>query len=222
MLKRIHAVWMVLIGLSAASGGLAAGQTGSEVDELIAYLTPIQQYQAKFVQVTLNAADQVLDQSTGSLVAQRPNRFFWQTLPPNHQEIISNGRRIWIIDHDLEQVTERPLDSDVAHVPLLLFSGQTQRIKSAFNVHIQDAPQPDVTRFELHPKNQQALFSHLEVRFQNGRLIELQLYDHLDQRTQLQFSALQTPLPALESLFEPKIPSHYDFIQVERSEHKEP
>ena len=53
----------------------------------------------------------------------RPGRFIWRYEEPEVQEIIADGKRIWLYDEDLQQVTVTDIDERIAGTPLVLLMG---------------------------------------------------------------------------------------------------
>ena len=62
------------------------------------------------MQYVLDASGSRLQETHGHMVLAQPNQFWWQTADPFAQLLVSNGKRLWIYDEDLEQVTVQTLD----------------------------------------------------------------------------------------------------------------
>ena len=79
---------------------------------------------ADFVQVVRSREGQITSRATGrlSLVAAR-TAFAGTTATPYVQVIVADGRKLWLYDADLEQVTVRPLESGLGSTPAMLLSG---------------------------------------------------------------------------------------------------
>ena len=72
-----------------------------------AYLASLQTLTAAFVQIVQDKQGQVTERATGTLSISRPNRFRWDYLEPYAQTIVADGKKLWLYDPDLEQVTVR-------------------------------------------------------------------------------------------------------------------
>jgi outer membrane lipoprotein carrier protein len=54
--------------------------------------------------IRFNAKGVVQQHNEGVLKAQEPNRFYWKTAEPYPQEIVTDGKTLWVYDPDLAQV----------------------------------------------------------------------------------------------------------------------
>ena len=190
-----------------------ASDPGVSQDSLRAFtnkLAGISQYQARFSQVTRDAMGEVLQEQQGTLLAKRPNRFVWRTAAPYNQAIISNGETVWIMDDDLEQVTVQALDKDMANTPALLLGGSIEEIQNSFEVSSVGSGREI---YLLKPKANEALFSSLQVSFEDNRLVSMILVDHLDQRMEIRFTDIEVSPVFSEGVFQPTIPPGYDVIE---------
>ena len=121
-----------LVGLLWVS---AAAAEGPGIKALQEYFDAVQTLRGGFVQVTVDDYGDILEQSTGELAIQRPNRFRWSYHEPFEQEIVADGERLWVYDVDLEQATVRPLDEVLGFGPALLLSGDFETLQETFHIH---------------------------------------------------------------------------------------
>ena len=73
------------------------------------------------------------------LALKRPGQFRWHTDAPMEQLLVSNGKKVWLYDPDLEQVTIQELDQRLTHTPALLLSGDVSTISENFEVSHKEA-----------------------------------------------------------------------------------
>jgi outer membrane lipoprotein carrier protein len=111
----------VLLLLAVALPAAAAAPAEQRLEEFFAQL---QALSADFEQVLMDEERRVLQQSGGTMVLQRPGKFRWDYTTPYRQLMIADGRKFWLYDTDLEQVTVRPLDEALAGTPALLLTGE--------------------------------------------------------------------------------------------------
>ena len=90
--------------------------------------------EATFEQWVMDAKQNTLQNVTGTMWIQRPGQFRWNTADPYPQQIVSDGKELWIYDEDLEQATRKTLDKQVGNTPALLLSGDPSRIADGFQV----------------------------------------------------------------------------------------
>jgi chaperone LolA len=78
---------------------------------------------ARFEQVLLDAELETIKESRGEFALERPNKFRWDYAAPGAQTIVSDGKKLWIHDPELAQVTVKPLDTTLARSPAALLGG---------------------------------------------------------------------------------------------------
>ena len=170
--------------------------------ELLALLAPVKGISAQFTQDTYNAQGVVQQHNEGELKAQEPSRFYWKTAEPYPQEIITDGKTLWVYDPDLQQVTIKPFEENYSKTPAMLFAGNTRAITEQFAVEKSGNGQA----FRLLPKQGQGdLFESLEMSFEKGLPVSMTIHDAMQQKTQIFFSGvtLNPALPDAQFHFEP-------------------
>lgn len=85
--------------------GPAAAATGPE--RLVAYLRGLDSLTADFRQITRGADGGRRVESKGTLYLKRPGRFRWEYDSPVEQIIIADGKRVWLHDLELDQVSHQ-------------------------------------------------------------------------------------------------------------------
>jgi outer membrane lipoprotein carrier protein len=146
---------------------------------------------------------------------ERPGRFRWQATEPYPQIVVSDGDKLWFYDPDLEQVTIRKFDHQLASMPGLLLSGEVEQLESSFLVEKGSvAPEIEgITRYVLTPRNPDNLFSVLELAFKDRQLVAMQIRDSLGQLTEFRFSDIAVNQPIDAGQFQFVVPEGVDVIQ---------
>jgi chaperone LolA len=168
------------------------------------YLARVTTLSTKFVQVVQDKRGDVTDRASGTLALSRPNRFRWEYLEPYAQTIVADGRKLWLYDPDLSQVTVRSLEQGLGATPALLLSGSA-RVGDAF-VAVGVEKRADLEWCRLAPKQPGSDFDRVSLGFDRSReLAAMELVDKLGQTTTIQFSALRrgAALDAATFRFEP-------------------
>lgn len=93
-------------------------------NDLQRFFNDVQSYTAKFSQVVLDESFNLLQESSGTLWIQRPDKFRWDYDIPFEQHIVGDGERIWVHDVELQQVTVRRLGGGLGATPALLLAGR--------------------------------------------------------------------------------------------------
>lgn len=176
--------------------------------ELLAILTPVKGISAGFTQDTFNMKGVVQQHNEGELKAQEPNRFYWKTLDPYPQEIVTDGKTLWIYDPDLQQVTVKPFEENYSKTPAMLFAGNASAIGEQFTVEkMTDAAQGYRLLPKKNAKGQDKgdLFESLEMVFDKGVPVSMTIHDAMQQKTVIFFSRviLNPPLSVMQFHFGP-------------------
>lgn len=211
MLKYIMACWLACIGAFASAGEVDAEAAPEKLTE---FLSGIQSMEATFEQWVMDAKQNALQNVTGKMWIQRPGQFRWDTADPYPQQIVSDGKVLWIYDEDLEQATKKTLDKQVGNTPALLLSGDPSKISESFQVSAYQFDETGEWRFDLRPKDKDALFALLRVHFyREDELRDMYLEDSLGQTTRIEFKPVQLNNPIPESRFQLELDDSIDVIE---------
>lgn len=132
-MRSLFTMALSLVLLAGVCGPAAyAGQSPTEA--LKQYFSSVHTLSGDFKQSTVNQSGDVVDHTKGHMAIARPNRFNWVYKEPFEQKIIADGKRLWVYDVDLEQVTVRPLKAALGAGPALMLSGNWADLKREFNV----------------------------------------------------------------------------------------
>ena len=180
------------------------------VEELRGLLGEFQSLQGEFSQTLSDADGNALQDSAGEFIVQRPGKIYWHTKAPFEQTLVSDQQLLWLYDPDLEQVTIQAADESLQQTPLLLLSGDVDRISEYFHV-----AKTSEGRFELQPLKGEAAFQHLVLTFEDKKLNSVLLSDGLGQATLLSFSRTQANVQVSPDTFTFTIPPGTDIIRDE-------
>jgi outer membrane lipoprotein carrier protein len=198
--------------ISATFSGPSFAQTAAQ--SLGEQLGRQKNIEADFVQYVLDASGSRLQETHGHMVLAQPNQFWWQTADPFAQLLISNGKRLWIYDEDLEQVTVQTLDQRTTSTPALLLSGNSTNIEAEFDV-IMKRGDSGLVFYRLTPKDPESLYETLRLNFKNNQLLEMQLEDTMNQKTSLTFSNMVFNPQLKDGLFEFVVPENTDVLEMD-------
>jgi outer membrane lipoprotein carrier protein len=105
---------------------IATGATASGLDSLERFVRTVKSGHAEFTQVVTSPAKdgQTPRRKTSSGVFDfsRPSKFKFSYRKPFEQSIVADGKRIWIYDVDLNQVTSRKQSEALAASPASLIA----------------------------------------------------------------------------------------------------
>lgn len=189
----------------AAQEGVA--QNAAKLRQLLDAMTTLK---GRFTQTLYDNQGEVLEQSQGNFVMQRPGKFYWKTEQPFPQLLVSDQHAIWLYDPDLEQVTVRPVGDDLQKTPALLLSEDVEKLRQHFTIEQQgDETQQ---KFILVPKESKGLFQQLVLVFVSGHLQEFHLQDNLGQLTHFALTATEHNQPVDATLFQFTPPPGVDVL----------
>jgi len=168
-----------------ACAGLAAAAFAQEKDEgevlIEEFLRDVTTISGRFEQQLIDADDNVVETSAGTLDIERPGRFRWSYSDPYRQELIADGLNMWSYDVDLEQVTVKPQAEALSSTPALLLGGTTDVLED-FS-YIGSFADNDTTWVLLRPKDTDSGFNKVELGFTDGALTRMLFGDNLEQTT---------------------------------------
>jgi len=112
-----------------AAVALAPHVLAAAATPLDAYLDDMKTLRATFLQTLADAHGKEIDRSTGTLIVSRPGKFSWEIHPQgvdkgsgadSGQLMVADGRNLWFLDRDLQQVTVKPADAALSATPAML------------------------------------------------------------------------------------------------------
>jgi len=194
--------------LSFSHGSIS--QAGEAVSLLKKFLNKTQSIDAKFQQKLLDANGILLQQSAGAFKLKRPGKFSWDYVLPYPQKIISNGKKIWIYDEELEQVSVKKYNQMLAGSPVILLN---KRADLAEDFKVKDNGfnnnQYWVT---LTPKSVDKEFKKIEVGMLKSGMQTMRLYDGFDQVTIIEFENLKVNVKLDDAQFHFNPPAGADVV----------
>ena len=165
-------------------------------NRLQAFIGQAKALSAQFSQTVYDRNGRKTQEATGSFQLQRPGKFRWTYQKPYEQLIVGDGKKVWIYDADLAQVTVRPFDRAVGESPAALLAGNNE-IEKFFQ--LKEAGNRDgLDWIEATPKSQEGSFERVRIGFKGDELHTMELKDRFGQTTLLRFSKLQRN-PALSA-----------------------
>ncbi len=158
---------------------------------------------ANFSQVVTDIQGRKIQEVQGSMQLQRPNKFRWDYSKPYEQQIISDGKQVFLYDTDLQQVTIRELSKALGSSPAALLAGGDS-VEKSFT--IKSAVRKDGLDWVLAlPKDKESGFERVLLGFKDAKLRKMELHDSFNHITLITFDAVERNpiLPASTFLFTP-------------------
>lgn len=191
---------LACLGLSAAGFAQEKDDGQALIEDFLQNVTTIS---GRFEQQLVDAEDNVVETSAGTLDIERPGRFRWSYSAPYRQELIADGLNMWSYDVDLEQVTVKPQAEALSNTPALLLGGSTDVLED-FN-YVGSFVDNATTWVLLRPKDTDSGFNKVELGFTNGVLTRMLFGDNLEQTTLIALFdiAFNEPIDAATFAFTP-------------------
>ena len=102
---------------------------------------------------------------------------------PFKQEIVSDGKQIWVYDVDLQQVTVRKMDGALGNTPAILLAGKG-KLGDNFSVKSL-GKQGKLEWVKMIPQEKDGGFEDIRVGFENGKIRKLEMIDTFGQTTRI-------------------------------------
>ena len=182
MIKKSILVLLLLTAFNLQANELSTQQ------QLEQFLAKTDSMSSRFQQKLVDQYGFLLQQSAGTLMMQRPGKFRWDYILPYPQNIISNGKKIWMYDSELEQVNIRPYDQVLATSPVNLLD-KKQKLEVEFIVEAMPSDEHQQW-VKLLPRNTESDFKEMQVGMQNGNIKTMRFIDNFLQQTEIEFEQL--------------------------------
>lgn len=198
----------IIVGLLFCFSGSVLSQNVGEL--LQSKLNAIHSMTASFNQV-VKAKNRELSRSSGTMALARPGRFRWQTKEPMEQLVVADGKKMWVYDTDLEQVTVKKQEKGLGGTAALFLSGYDDTVTRDFDV-TQKIKGKEII-FDLKSKSSKENFQRIKLIFTQDLLTGLELYDQLGQVTFVKLNQIKSNPQLPPKLFQFKPPKGVDVVQ---------
>jgi outer membrane lipoprotein carrier protein len=157
-------------------------------DDLTTFTQGLKGLDGQFTQQVFDANGKLKDSSSGRVALSAPRLFRWEYVKPYAQLIVADGKRVWVYDPDLQQVTKRAQGTEEQNSPLAALVDPAKLDKDYV---IKDAGSKNgLDWLELAPKTvTDTSFKSARLGFNAQGLATMQVIDALGQKTRITFSA---------------------------------
>lgn len=183
MRKIILMLVLALCGLA----GTAFAATGARA-RLDAFANGLHSLRGDFTQTVYDAHGNITGASHGLLALEAPRLFRWEVTDPYQQLIVADGKKVWVYEPDLQQVTVRDQGATEAHSPLTVLTDLSQ-LDTEFKATDAGLREGlEWLRLESRAKDPQ--FEYAEIGFDAKGPRRMVFKDTLGNRTEIVFSGL--------------------------------
>jgi outer membrane lipoprotein carrier protein len=184
--------------------------TADGISSLKSFYEKTQTIRADFHQVVTDRKGQKVQEVYGQMQLKRPNKFRWDYSKPFEQQIMSDGKQVWLYDIELAQVTVRELSKALGSSPAALLAGEDSLDK---NFKLVNAYRKDnLDWVSTNPKDKDSGFDKISLGFKGDVLQEMDMIDSFGHQTKIVFSKLEVN-PAIDAkTFLFKTPKGVDIV----------
>ena len=160
----------------------------------------------RFTQVVRDRHGVLVTRGQGLVWLQRPGRFRWNYKSPYKEEIVGQGRRVWLYDPGLAQATRYSLNRALGRTPALLLAGRGHltRLFQVQNL----ATRNGLQWIKLMPRGQGQGFRWIRIGYSGPRIARIVLRDALGQTTDIHLQDLKLNVALPASIFQFHPPPH--------------
>ena len=180
------------------------------ISELDGLLQGVDTLSADITQLIIQSDGGVLEKSEILLHVKRPNGFYWETVSPFPELLVTNGTTLWNYQPDLEQVVIEDWDPDQSELAAQLLYGRTDSLTDEYYVVAINGDQSH--SFELKPKSADSLYDLITINFVNETLDLIYIQNNSGERTAWQFTNSSINIPLVDDLFEFSPPKGIEII----------
>ena len=203
-------MFRVVIALITLVMPLRLSAQDGPIEELDLLLRDISTLSADILQLIVESDGGILEETKIQMRLKKPNRFYWETIDPFPELIVTNGALLWNYQPDLEQVTIEDWNSDDSELAAQLLNGKTDNLSDEYYIVVINSE--ETKSFELSPKMNDNIYNTVSITFISDILDMIHLDGKNGEQTVWQFNNLVMNSPIADSLFEFIIPNDIDVI----------
>jgi outer membrane lipoprotein carrier protein len=193
--------------LAAAMWVLPVHATG--LAQLKTFLETARSAKGAFSQTVVAKSARKPQKSTGFFVLQRPGKFRWSYEKPYKQLLVSDGRKLWSYDPELNQVAVKKIDAAFGSSPAALLAGQ--HLERHFEL-AEGTTADGVEYVDAKPKGADASFERVKIGFVANLPVSMEIHDSFGQVTLLSFSQFEANPALSPALFRFVTPKGADVV----------
>ena len=163
---------------------------------------------AEFIQTTFNNGQE--RKIKGEIKANRRGMFKVVYQEPLNETISSNGRQLFRLDREIEQLDISEIDATFSESPIGIFSSNREELEDIFSVK-ECLNDQEVVTCVLEPKAEGSFLKLASIELNNNELSSLVYFDTFEQKVILDFSFVSWD-EILDSAFILEIPEGIDVV----------
>lgn len=199
---------MTPIALLLLLFGIAQADQHSAESLLNALRKDLMSLKAKFIQYHVTEDNKKEDENTGHVWLMAPDQFRWHYQTPMEQLIIADGKKVWVYDEDLEQVTVKAQNNQLNPIYVIINESLSEQ-HYTFKL---EASSQGVDWISLTPKDDKAEVKNVWLAIKDNTIHRIKVVNQLEQTLMFEFHEV-TKNPELKAgLFQFTPPEGVDVI----------
>ena len=159
------------------------------VESLREFFKNTNSMRANFRQVVNDNKGGKVQEVEGTMQLQRPNKFRWDYKKPYEQQIVSDGKQVFLYDIELQQVTMRELSKALGSSPAAMLAGG-DAVEKSFT--LKNAIRKDGLTWVLAlPKDKDSGFDRVLLGFKAEKLRKMEMVDSFNHVTHITFDQVE-------------------------------
>ena len=191
-------------------GSFAQQEALARLDSLLANINSLT---ADVVQLIVESDGGILEESNIKMLLKKPNGFYWETITPYQELIVTNGIKLWNYQPDLEQVVIEDWDVSKSELAAQLLSGKTENLDSQYIIEELSNTNNDSQEFVLTPVDADSIYTQISINFITSELDLIYLNSRNGQQTVWRFGAIERNQILEDSLFDFQPPAGIEIIE---------
>tara|TARA_B100000902_G_scaffold391261_1_gene441618 strand:- start:213 stop:824 length:612 start_codon:yes stop_codon:yes gene_type:complete len=201
-MKKLIAIFFTFLFLNSVSAG--------DINEsnFLEFLSKKNFITAEFIQTTFNNGQE--RKIKGEIKANRRGMFKVVYQEPLNEIITSNGRQLFRLDREIEQLDISEIDATFSESPIGIFSSTKEELEDIFSVK-ECLNDQEVVTCVLEPKTEGSFLKLAYIELNNNELSSLVYFDTFEQKVILDFSFVSWD-KILDNAFILEIPEGIDVV----------
>ena len=191
-------------------GSFAQQEALARLDSLLANVDSLT---ADVVQLIVESDGGILEESSIKMLLKKPNGFYWETITPYQELIVTNGIKLWNYQPDLEQVVIEDWDVSKSELAAQLLSGKTENLDSEYIIEELSDTNNDSQQFVLTPVDADSIYTRISINFITSELDLIYLNSRNGQQTVWRFDAIERNQILEDSMFNFQPPAGIEIIE---------
>lgn len=166
---------------------------------------------ADFKQNSYDTQGKLMQNSSGKMAIKRPGLFRWDYAEPFEQQIIADGKDIWVYDKDLDQVSVRGQKEALGATPSSVLMEGYKVVEEQFNLE----DHGEINGYNivmLKPKKEECEYKLIVIAFFEQKLTIMEIEDRFGQKTTFRFVNIKGNPELPEDYFTFVVPEGVDVI----------